>query len=192
LWQEIANNARRCGIPPSFITTPQGVVKAYTSRVGNGIFPTELQDEIGEKLRARGAEFGTTTGRPRRIGWLDLPMLKTAIKLNGFTGIHITKLDVLAGLSEIKVATHYKIGKKTISEFPAYSQDLKTAIPIYASFKGFDDQDWKKVAKNGKTKKLSALPKNAFDYINFIKRELNVSISSVSVGPERDEIIFLG
>ncbi|MFH1257689.1 MAG: adenylosuccinate synthase [Candidatus Micrarchaeota archaeon] len=180
-----------CGVPNSFITQPEGVVKAYTTRVGNGILPTEISGELAEKIRSKGKEFGTTTGRARRIGWLDLPMLRTACKLNGFTGLHLTKLDVLAGLDEIKIATHYRLGKKLLPDFPANSHDLHKCVPAYRSFKGFKDEDWKAVAKKGKKMGLKALPSNAQTYVNFIQKELNVPLSSVSVGPEREEIIFL-
>ncbi len=180
-----------CGIPANFITNPEGVVKAYTTRVGNGIFPTELSGELAEKIRLKGGEYGTTTGRARRIGWLDLPMLRTAIMLNGFTGLHLTKLDVLGGLKEIKVATHYKIKNKQLDHFPADSHLLPQCKPVYKTFLGFGEQDWKSVAKKGKKEKLKALPKPALAYINYIQHELNVPIVSVSVGPEREEIIFL-
>ncbi|MFH0971649.1 MAG: adenylosuccinate synthase [Candidatus Micrarchaeota archaeon] len=180
-----------CGVPASFITNPEGVVKAYTTRVGNGILPTELQGELAEKIRMKGGEFGTTTGRARRIGWLDLPMLRTAIMLNGFTGLHLTKLDVLGGLKEINVATHYQIKGKPLQYFPADSHLLPQCRPVYKTFRGFGEQDWKLVAKKGKKQKLNALPKSALAYIKFIQQELKVPFVSVSVGPEREEIIFL-
>lgn len=186
-----ASAAVSCGVAPSFITKCEGVVKAYATRVGNGVFPTEISGEIGEKIRMQGKEFGTTTGRARRIGWLDLPMLRTSILLNGFSGLHLTKLDVLGGLKEIKVATHYGLRGKEMLNFPPDSIALQNCVPVYRSFKGFEDANWKSVAKKGKTQKLKALPQNALTYLRFIEKELSVPFVSVSVGPERGEIIFL-
>ncbi|HLC48134.1 MAG TPA: adenylosuccinate synthase [Candidatus Norongarragalinales archaeon] len=180
-----------CGVPPSFIAKSEGVVKAYTTRVGNGVFPAEISGELGEKIRLAGREFGTTTGRARRIGWLDLPMLRTAIMLNGFSGLHLTKLDVLAGLKEIKVATHYEYRGKQVNNFPADTTSLQNCSPVYRAFPGFPEQNWKAVAKKGKAQKLGALPKNALSFVRFIEKELKVPFVSVSVGPERGEIIFL-
>ncbi|MFH1751278.1 MAG: adenylosuccinate synthase, partial [Candidatus Micrarchaeota archaeon] len=180
-----------CGIPASFITKSEGVVKAYTTRVGNGIFPTELESDFAEKIRLAGREFGTTTGRPRRIGWLDLPMLRSSIMLNGFSGLHLTKLDVLAGLKELKVATHYDLKKKTYLTSPADSLSLENCTPVYKKFKGFEAANWRAVAKKGRRQKLRALPKNAISFVRYVERELGIPFVSVSVGPERSEIIFL-
>ncbi len=177
------------GLPPSSLKRVEGVVKAYATRVGNGPFPTELQGELADKIRMNGKEFGTTTGRPRRIGWLDLPMLRTAIRVNGITGLHLTKMDVLAGLKELKIATHYKIGRKQIEYFPTSADQLEQIKPVYKTFRGFAQENWRAVARKGKTQHLKALSRNAKIYINFIKSALKMPLMSVSVGPERDEII---
>ncbi|MEK6953598.1 MAG: adenylosuccinate synthase [Candidatus Micrarchaeota archaeon] len=186
-----ASAAVSCGVAPSFITKSEGVVKAYTTRVGNGIFPTEIEGELGGEIRMMGKEFGTTTGRARRIGWLDLPMLRTSIMLNGFSGMHLTKMDVLGGLKEIKVATHYQSKGKTLTHFPADTNSRNNLTPVYKTFKGFEAQNWKKVANAGKKIKLKALPKEALAFLKFVEKELDVPFVSVSVGPERNEIIFL-
>ncbi len=167
------------GISPNKISKIIGVIKAYTTRVGGGPFPTELTDELGEKIRENGKEFGTTTGRPRRCGWLDLVMLKYAKMLNGVDEIMITKLDVLNGLDEIKVCIAYEIGGKEVFELPADTKKLEIAKPIYKTFKG-----WKNI--EGKT-----LPTEARDYLSFISKELETPITLVSIGPDRENTIYL-
>ncbi|MBI5228164.1 adenylosuccinate synthase [Candidatus Micrarchaeota archaeon] len=176
------------GIPPKKISRVIGIVKAYTTRVGTGPFPTELLDSTGEQLRKAGAEFGTTTGRPRRCGWLDLVMLKTSVAINGTDDIVITKIDVLDGLDEIKVCTSYEIDGKKTEEFPTGSMKLPDVKPVYKTFKCWGKLTETEWANIRKTKKL---PSEMKTYLDFISKELGVKISMVSYGPERDQTIFL-
>jgi adenylosuccinate synthase len=160
-----------------------GIVKTYTTRVGNGPFPTELADETGFHLRATGNEFGATTGRPRRCGWFDSVMLRKAIQLNGFSRLALTKLDVLNGLDEINICTSYKIGGKEINQFPTNAHDLEQAKPVYETMPG-----WKQDISGCKA--LSELPKEAVNYVKKIQTLCyNVPILLVSVGPDRTETI---
>lgn len=170
------------GIPPTSISRVLGIAKAYTTRVGNGPFPTELNDETGEKLRSIGHEFGATTGRPRRCGWLDLVALRYAVMINGMTEIAITKLDVLNTLDEIRVATHYRIDGKTTDRFPSDFEKLSKAEPVYRSFKGWGTEldagtAWKD------------LPREVREYLGFISDDIGVPIRYVSTGPRRSETI---
>ncbi|MCR4368645.1 MAG: adenylosuccinate synthase [archaeon] len=170
------------GMPLNKIQRIIGIVKAYTTRVGFGPFPTEQENEIGKHLVEKGNEFGTTTGRKRRVGWLDLPMMKTSMRLNGFTELAITKLDVLSGLEKVKVCTGYDVGSKKIDLFPYSNKGLENAKPIYREFNGF------KVT--GKEKKYSDLDKNARAYLEFIEKEIAAPIKLVSIGPGREETIL--
>ncbi len=158
-----------------------GIVKAYTTRVGEGPFPTELEDDLGEQIRQKGAEFGTTTGRPRRVGWFDAVLVKTAHRLNGFTEITLTKLDVLSGLEKAKVCTGYECEGKTIDFVPSSLDDLKKCKPIYTELPGFE-------IKEGTTS-YDELSKEAKDYVAFIEKELGIPAKIVSVGPGREETI---
>ena len=158
-----------CGIPLNLIEEHIGVFKAYTTRVGNGPFPTELNDEIGDYLREKGNEYGSTTGRPRRCGWLDLVLLKYAIDINGINKIILTKIDVLFGLKEIKLCVAYEYNGKIIDFPPIY--DLENVKPIYKNLKGFDNLN------------------EANHYIEFIENYLNMKISYISYGFERASII---
>lgn len=172
------------GIPPKALSRVIGISKAYTTRVGSGPFPTELKDEIGERIRKRGNEFGTTTGRPRRCGWLDLIVLRYSAMINGITEIAITKLDVLSGMDELKICTHYTINGREMKAFPAGIADLEHAKPVYKSFKGwgkFSDSDWK----------AKKLPAELLNYIKFIEKETCVKVSMLSFGPEREQTIIL-
>lgn len=171
------------GLPPQKIFS-MGIVKAYTTRVGNGPFPTELFDKTSEEIRSIGGEFGTVSKRPRRCGWLDLTMLRTAIRFSGFDYIAITKLDVLSTLVKIKICTHYVLHSKKIKEIPALMSEFSNCKPVYKEFKG-----WKKDIS--KITSFNALPKEAKSYILFIQRELKVPIEIVSVGAERGANIFL-
>lgn len=171
------------GIAPQPLYS-MGIVKAYTTRVGNGPFPTELLDTTGETIREVGGEFGTVSKRPRRCGWLDLCMLRTAHRLSGFSHIALTKLDVLSSLSEIKICTHYKLNGKTIKELPASIHHFPDCKPVYKTFKG-----WK--TDISKVKKYSDLPPNAKKYIEFVSSSLQVPISILSVGPGRGEELYL-
>ncbi|MEK6958326.1 MAG: adenylosuccinate synthase [archaeon] len=170
------------GMPLNKINRIIGIVKAYTTRVGFGPFPTEQENSVGKHLVEKGAEFGTTTGRKRRVGWLDLPMLRTSMRLNGFTELAITKLDVLSGLGKIMVAKSYSVNGKEIKYFPYSNKGLEKAEPNYAEFSGF------KIT--GKEKKYSQLDKNARKYLEFIEKEIGAPIKMVSVGPQRHETIL--
>lgn len=171
-----------CGIPPQKIKNIVGVVKAYTTRVGAGPFPTELFDKDGEKLRAAGNEFGTTTGRPRRCGWFDAELIKFAAKINGFTEIAITKLDVLDGFKQIKICTHYVLNGKKVSYFDGNAEWLFKVNPVYKTFKG-----WATSTKG--VKKFADLPKEAKAYIKELEKQIGVKIKYISTGQSRYEII---
>jgi adenylosuccinate synthase len=172
------------GFGPTAINEVLGIVKAYTTRVGEGPFPTELNDAIGAYLREKGGEYGSTTGRARRCGWLDLVMVKTAIKLNGITGIAITKLDVLSGLDKIKLCTSYKIGEKTIEDFPSTLEELAQVEPQYEEFSG-----WKEDLS--KIKRFEDLPQETKTYLQRIQDYLQVPIDVISTGPDRENCLFL-
>ncbi len=175
------------GIPPTKVKKIYGIAKAYTTRVGNGPFPTELKDALGEKLREIGKEFGATTGRARRCGWLDLAILKYTCMLNGVTDLCLTKIDVLNGLEELKVCVGYEYNGKLLEEFPSNTQILEKIKPIYKTLKGFcvTKEEWE-TAKQNKT-----VPEQIKKYLALIKNETKTKISLVSYGPERDETIFL-
>lgn len=172
------------GVGPTMITNAVGVCKAYTTRVGKGPFPTELFDEMGDFIREKGFEYGTTTGRPRRCGWLDLVILKYAVRISGLTSLAITKLDTLSDIDEIKVCTGYEIDGKIIDYFPASLEDLDRCKPIYESFKGWDSS-----IQNAKS--YEDLPENAKIYINKIEEYTGVKVSIVSVGPARHQTIVI-
>jgi adenylosuccinate synthase len=178
------------GVPPRAVTRVEGVAKAYTTRVGNGPFPTELFDDVGKHLQERGAEFGTSTGRKRRTGWLDATMLRRAMLLNGFDGIHLTKLDVLDGLREIKIAVAHDVGGKRLREFPIRIQDVARTRPVYEKMKGFARVDWRKVVKQGEKLGFDALPKNALAYVRRVEALAGTPVISVSVGERREDIVF--
>ncbi len=169
------------GVPFTKINRIIGIVKAYTTRVGFGPFPTELTDSVGGHLTEKGLEFGTTTGRQRRVGWLDLPMLRTSMRLNGFTELAITKLDVLSGLEKVKVAKSYNVGEKEIRFFPYSNKGLEKAVPNYAEFDGFEI--------TGKERKFSQFASGARRYLEFIEKEIGAPIRLVSVGPGREETV---
>ncbi len=159
-----------------------GIVKAYTTRVGSGPFVTELHGELADRIREKGKEFGTTTGRPRRIGWLDLVLIKTALRLNGFTEIALTKLDVLSGLKEVKVCTAYEYNGKTIEEVPADLGRLGQCKPVFEKLPGFEVQ--------GTETEFGQLQQEARDYVGFVEERLGVGAKIVSVGPGREETIL--
>ncbi len=170
------------GIPPSKINGVIGIVKAYTTRVGEGPFPTELFDDTGKEIGRIGVEFGATTGRPRRCGWLDLPALKYAVMVNGVTEIALTKSDVLDTFDEIKVCTHYKINGTKTDIFPTNPELLKIAVPVYKTFKG-----WLKPLKG--ISSFNQLPENFRNYTAFIEDFVKAEIKYISTGPSRNEII---
>ncbi len=172
------------GLGPKEVDLVLGIVKAYTTRVGEGPFPTELKDETGESLRQKGGEYGATTGRPRRCGWLDLVLVKTAVRLSGVQALAITKLDVLTGMNEIKLCTGYEYEGKVIDYVPATLWEMEKLKPIYKEFKGWD-KDLSEV------KSYDELPQEAKDYLNFIQDYLEVPIYLISTGPERENYLLL-
>lgn len=169
------------GLNPSHQGRVIGIVKAYCTRVGSGPFPTELFDQDGEKMRKQGFEFGSTTGRPRRCGWLDLVALKYAVMINGVTEIVLTKADVLTGFKIVKICTQYKINGEITDRFPADSE--APIQPQYRSFEGWDEDITK-------IKKYEQLPEQLKQIVNFIEQETGVKVSIVSVGPDRDETLI--
>jgi adenylosuccinate synthase len=168
------------GISPRKVGEVYGIFKAYCTRVGSGPFPTELKDATGNKLRDIGREFGSTTGRPRRCGWLDLPALRYAIMINGVTRLFMTKSDVLSGFSHIKVCTSYKSGAKEFHEIPF---DNILFEPVYIEMEG-----WKEDISN--IREFNKLPGNLKKYIKFIEDQTGIPVTLVSVGPDREETIF--
>jgi adenylosuccinate synthase len=187
-----SSNASALGLPngtglsPKFFTDTffLGVSKAYTTRVGEGPFPTELFNEEGENLRNRGKEYGSTTGRPRRCGWLDLVALKHAVDINSLDGLILTKLDVLDTFEEIKVCVGYEYQGRYMEHFPASLSVLEKVKPVYKTFKG-----WLKDTKGAK--RPEELPERAKDYINFIEKYTGVPVIMLSTGPERDEYLWI-
>ena len=172
------------GCGPNSINYVLGITKAYTTRVGEGPFPTELKDEIGEKLGTRGKEFGTVTSRKRRCGWFDGVLVRQTIKISGIDGIALTKLDVLDELDEIKMCIAYKIDGKEIDYLPAAVEDQLKVKPIYQSFKG-----WK--TKTRGIKKFDDLPTNAKNYIKELEKFIETKVSSISTSPERNDTILI-
>ncbi|MBZ4655895.1 adenylosuccinate synthase [Thermoanaerobacter sp. A7A] len=172
------------GIGPTMIDEVMGVVKAYTTRVGKGPFPTELFDENGEFLREKGHEYGTTTGRARRCGWLDAVILKYSVRVSGITHFALTKLDTLTGLKKIKICTGYKFNGRIITDFPASLEDLAQCEPVYEEFDG-----WEEDIQEAKT--FDDLPYNAQKYIRRIEELIGIKAAIISVGPERNQTIVL-
>jgi len=170
------------GIGPTKISRVIGIVKAYTTRVGSGPFPTELFDEDGEKLRSIGGEVGVTTGRARRCGWYDAPIARYAVRINGLTDFFLTKLDVLTGWEKIPVCVAYEIDGKRVEELPSSQSDFHHAKPIYEYLPGWSEDI-------SKARKLSDLPINAQGYIKFLEEISGASISAIGVGPGREETI---
>jgi adenylosuccinate synthase len=178
------------GIGPSLINEVFGVMKAYTTRVGAGPFPTELTDDIGKMLMTKGGEFGATTGRPRRCGWLDLVIVRHAVRLNGLSGLAVTKLDVLGGMESIKVCTGYEIDGKVELNFPASLSKLGRARPIYEELDGWKDFS-PGMASEFASKGYDSLPSNVRAYLEFVSKNLGTPIKIVSLGKERNETIDL-
>ena len=172
------------GIGPTRISRVIGILKAYTTRVGSGPFPTELFDEDGEKLRSIGGEVGVTTGRARRCGWFDAPIARYAVRVNGLTDFFLTKLDVLTGWEKIPVCVAYEIDGKRVEELPASQTDFHHAKPIYEYLPG-----WSEDISNAK--KISDLPTNAQAYINFLEKISGAPMSAIGVGPGRDQTIVV-
>jgi len=174
------------GVGPKDIDDVWGVAKAYTTRVGAGPFPTELEDALADRLREVGGEFGTTTGRPRRCGWIDLVALRYAARLNGLTGIAITKLDVLTGIGPLQLAVRYHGPEgASFDEFPYHQSIVHKVVPEYVELPGWD-MDLRRV------RELSDLPSEARDYLSFIEDFVGVPVVLVGVGPGRDEVAWNG
>ena len=170
------------GIGPTAVGGVMGVTKAYTTRVGLGPFPTEIEGHVAKYIRQVGKEYGVTTGRPRRIGWLDLPQLRHAIRVSGITALTMTKLDTVANVHPIKVCTAYKLRGKRLSEFPASRRDQLEVEPVYESFPGFSGD------LTG-VRKFADLPVSARDYVERVEKWLGVPIAIVSVGQSREQTI---
>jgi adenylosuccinate synthase len=171
------------GVPPTSIAMTIGVTKAYCTRVGEGPFPTESRDAMGEKLRARGNEYGAVTGRPRRCGWLDLPLLRYSVMINGISWLVVTKLDVLDDLDEIPVCVTYKIDGRKTAEIPAQVSGYEKIECVYEKLPGW------RTSTQGITE-IKKLPAKARDYLAFVEKESGASIGVVSTGPDRDQTMF--
>ncbi|HEC36944.1 MAG TPA: adenylosuccinate synthetase, partial [bacterium] len=180
------------GIPPKKIGKIYGIIKAYTSRVGEGKFPTELFNNTAEKIREQGHEYGTVTGRPRRVGWIDLFNIKYTIMINGIYKIILTLLDALEGINPIKMCTSYELDGKTLESWPIHHEIVEKCKPIYKSFEGWEAiprEQWTEIAQKG----YGALPETMKTYVQAIKEELNTEFFALSIGPDREEtIVFDG
>jgi adenylosuccinate synthase len=172
------------GVGPGALDYVLGIVKAYTTRVGTGPFPTELTDAIGAGLAKRGNEFGSVTGRPRRCGWLDIALLRRSFELNGVDGIGITKLDVLDGMDEIRLCTHYEVDGARVDLIPTGADAVARCRPVYETLPG-----WRESTVGARS--FDALPRTARDYLARIEALTGVPIAMVSTGPERDETILV-
>jgi adenylosuccinate synthase len=172
------------GIGPTRISRVIGIVKAYTTRVGSGPFPTELFDDDGEKLRSIGGEFGTTTGRSRRTGWYDAPIARYAVRINGLTDFFLTKLDVLTGWEKIPVCVAYEIDGRRVEEVPSSQSDFHHAKPIYEYLPGWSESI-------SKARTLTDLPVDAQKYVKFLEEISGAPMSAIGVGPGRDETIVV-
>ena len=171
------------GVGPMIISNIIGVAKAYTTRVGKGPFPTELDDEIGEAIRNKGGEFGTTTGRPRRTGWFDAVIVRHSVRVNGLSSLAINKLDTLGGVGDLKVCVAYKKPDGTVIEnFPATLEELADCVPVYETLKGFDDDI-------SSCRSFDELPEACKKYIERLEELCDCHISMVGVGPDREQII---
>jgi adenylosuccinate synthase len=179
-----ANACCGAGLGPKRLTHVIGIVKAYTTRVGRGPFLTELTDEIGNRLQEKGAEFGATTGRRRRCGWLDAVLLRNAVRLNGVTGLAITKLDVLDGLEHLKICTEYESAGRPVADFPASLKVLEQCRPVYETLPGWPEDI-------SGIRSFRRLPKNVKSYLSRIEELTGTPIDIVSVGPDRDQTIVL-
>jgi adenylosuccinate synthase len=172
------------GVGPQFLDYVLGIVKAYTTRVGTGPFPTELTDEVGARLAKRGNEFGSVTGRPRRCGWLDVPALTRSFQLNGVDGLCITKLDVLDGMSEIRICTGYTVNGRPLALLPSGAEAVAECRPVYESLPGWTES-------TVGVRSIDGLPANARAYLARVEALTGVPIAMVSTGPDRDETILL-
>jgi adenylosuccinate synthase len=161
-----------------------GIAKAYSTRVGSGPFPTELDDAVGERLRQRGNEFGSVTGRPRRCGWFDAAVLKRSVQINGLSGLCITKLDVLDGLERIKLGVGYRVGGAILDIFPAGADASRDLVPIYEEMPGWSES-------TVGVKRHDALPANARAYLSRLEEICGVPVDMISTGPDRKETIVV-
>jgi adenylosuccinate synthase len=172
------------GVPPTAIDTVIGVTKAYCTRVGEGPFPTESKDEVGEALRKKGNEFGAVTGRPRRTGWLDMPLLRYSNMINGTSWLVVTKLDVLDDSAEIPVCVSYEIDGKETQQIPAQISTFEKIEPVYKKVPG-----WK--TNTYGIDKYDQLPEKAKQYLDFLEKESRAKIAIISTGPDREQTIFM-
>jgi adenylosuccinate synthase len=172
------------GIPPNKIDNVIGIVKAYTTRVGYGPFPTELLDDDGDRLRKIGVEYGATTGRPRRCGWFDAFLVNYSVMINGIDEVAITKLDVLSSFSEIKVCTGYKLNGKILKSYPTDFERLQTIAPVYETLEGWNTDI-------SKCRSYNDLPKQTKNYLEFISKKAGMKLKIISVGPKRDQTFFM-
>ena len=178
------------GVPPNKVGKIFGIVKAYTSRVGDGKFPTELFNVIANKIREQGHEYGTVTGRPRRVGWIDLFNIKYGIIINGVNNIIITLLDALQGINTIKMCVGYKLDGEELESWPIHHEIIENCEPIYREYKGWKErssEEWAEIANQG----YDALPDTIKTYLEGIQKELSKEISMVSIGPNRKDTIVL-
>jgi adenylosuccinate synthase len=172
------------GVGPNALHYVLGITKAYATRVGSGPFPTELEDDIGQRLRDRGHEYGSVTGRPRRCGWFDAAALRRAAQINGLTGLCITKLDVLDGLTELKICTGYRLEGKTVDVLPYGAESIATCEPIYESHAGWTESTLG-------IQSFDKLPAAAQRYLRRIEELVGTQVALVSTGPDRNETIVL-
>jgi adenylosuccinate synthase len=172
------------GIPPNRIDSVLGIVKAYTTRVGNGPFPTELTDDDGEKFRKEGAEFGATTGRPRRCGWFDAFLVRYSGMINGIDSVAVTKLDVLSAFKKIKVCIGYEINGKRLKSFPSDVERLNEVTPVYETIEGWNEDI-------SECKSYDSLPLKTREYLEYISEQANINIDIISIGPKRAQTFFV-
>jgi adenylosuccinate synthase len=185
-----SNAASGSGVSPKWLDEVFGVVKAYTTRVGAGPFPSELVDDVGRSIAEKGGEFGTTTGRPRRCGWLDLVVTKYSSSLSGFTGIAMTKIDVLGGFDQLKICTHYSLEGKNVTTIPADLRRLEECEPKCVTMPGWDDIERPRMDKI-LSKGFSALPESMRKYVRFVEKEMGVPVVLLGLGRRRNEILDL-
>jgi len=171
-------------VGPQMLHYVLGIAKAYSTRVGSGPFPTELDDAVGEHLRKKGNEFGAVTGRPRRCGWFDAAVLKRSIQINGVSGLCITKLDVLDGMERIKLGVGYRVGGKDQDIFPAGADAANGCVPVYEEMPGWSES-------TVGVKRLDALPANARAYLARLEQICGVPVDMISTGPDRKETIVV-
>ena len=172
------------GVPPRWITKVLGVIKSYSTRVGGGPFPTEQENETGEQIRELGKEYGTTTGRPRRCGWLDAVAVRYAVRLGGVNALSLMMLDVLSQLPEIKICVAYELDGERIDYFPSHAEDLRSVVPIYETIKG-----WQQDVTGARS--MQDLPAGAHDYLARVTELVGCPVEVVSVGPDREQTIFV-